>query len=79
MATAALDPDTWFSASEMEVRRINNGATFHIGGGIKLNKLITLAAEGSFDNAELLGNSGARYGLSFVLQPVSFLRFDVGI
>jgi hypothetical protein len=79
VATAALDPDTWFSASEIEVRRINNGATFHIGGGIKLNKLITLAADGSFDNPELLGNSGARYGFSFVLQPVSFLRIDIGI
>ena len=79
VAAAALDPETWFSDSEIEVRRINNGATFHIGGGIKLNKLITLAADGSFDNPELLGNSGTRLGISFVFQPLPFLRIDGGM
>tara|TARA_B100001093_G_scaffold519196_1_gene607081 strand:+ start:3026 stop:4513 length:1488 start_codon:yes stop_codon:yes gene_type:complete len=79
IATAALDPDTWFSSSDLEVRKIKNGATFHIGGGIKLNQLITLAADGSFDNPDLLGNSGTRLGLSFVFEPAPFVRIDGGL
>ncbi len=79
VATVALDPSTWFESAEKEVRRIRNGTTFHIGGGMKLNQYLTLAADGSFDNPELLGNSGTRFGLSFVIQMLPFLRIDGGM
>lgn len=53
--------------------------SFHVGGGIQLIELVTIAADASFDNPELLGNSGTRLGVSFVLQPLPFLRIDGGI
>jgi len=79
VTSAALDPSSWFSSSVAETRRISNGPSFHIGGGIQLIELVTIAADASFDNPELLGNSGTRLGVSFVLQPLPFLRIDGGI
>ena len=79
VTTSALDPSTWFSSSVSETRRISNGPSFHIGGGIQLFDGVTIAADASFDNPELLGNSGTRLGLSFVLRPLPFLRIDGGL
>ncbi|MFZ9055688.1 MAG: hypothetical protein ACO2ZL_07775, partial [Flavobacteriales bacterium] len=47
--------------------------------GIRLNNVLLLAGEVAFDNPELLGNSGTRMGLSAIFQPISLLRFDLGI
>lgn len=79
IATAALNPTTWFNGSETETRRIKNGTTFHIGGGIHLSEQLSLAADASFDDSKLLGNVGSRMGFSCILQPCSFLRFDAGL
>ena len=79
VTTSALDPSSWFSSSVAETRRISNGPSFHIGAGIQLIDLVTIAADASFDNPELLGNSGTRLGLSFVLRPLPFLRIDGGM
>ena len=75
----AMTPSTWFEAAETETRIVPNGATFQLGAGIKLSKLLLLAGEVAFDNPELLGNSGTRMGVSAVFQPVPLLRLDVGL
>lgn len=75
----AMDPTTWFSSSENETRRISNGATFHIGGGLKLSDKLIIAADASFDNPDIIGNKGARMGLSGVIQPLPWIRVDGGM
>ena len=75
----AMDPTTWFSSSQSETRRIANGATFHLGGGLKVSNLIMIAADASFDNPNILGNKGARAGVSAVVQPLPWIRLDGGI
>jgi len=75
----AMTPSTWFEAAETETRIVPNGVTFQLGSGIRLNNVLLLAGEVAFDNPELLGNSGTRMGLSAIFQPISLLRFDLGI
>ena len=79
IATTALDPTTWFNEAEPEVRRIANGTTFHIGGGMHLSKQMSVAADASFDNKELLGNAGSRLGLSCLVRPIPFVQLDFGV
>ena len=52
---------------------------FHIGAGVKVGTLLTFAGDASFDNPELVGNSGTRFGLSCVVGPVDWLRLETGI
>ena len=75
----ALNPSTWFSQATKETRRIPNGVGFHIGGGYKVGEFLTLAADATFDNQELLGNAGTRLGTSALLNITPLFRFDMGI
>ncbi len=75
----SLNPGTWFANGTSETRRVNNGMGFHIGAGIKVGTLLTFAGDASFDNPELVGNSGTRFGLSCIVGPVDWLRLETGI
>ncbi len=75
----ALSPNTWFSEAQTETRIIPNGVAFQIGGGVHVSKFLMLAGEMAFDNPDLIGNSGTRFGASAVLSPIRFIRVDVGI
>ena len=44
-----------------------------------VSKFLMLAGEMAFDNPDLIGNSGTRFGASAVLSPIRFIRVDVGI
>jgi hypothetical protein len=75
----ALNPETWFSSGVSEIRRVKNGVGFHVGGGIRLVKGLVIAGDASFDNRELIGNDGTRFGLSGILQPIPWLRIESGL
>lgn len=75
----AMDPNTWFETAEYETRSVPHGIAFQLGGGLKLGRLLMLAAEASFDNPELMGNPGTRFGATAVVTPFRFLRADIGI
>ena len=75
----AMDPNTWFETAEYETRSVPHGIAFQLGGGLKLGSLLMLAAEASFDNPELMGNPGTRFGATAVVTPFRFLRADIGI
>ena len=75
----AMDPNTWFETAEYETRSVPHGIAFQLGGGFKLGRLLMLAAEASFDNPELMGNPGTRFGATAVVTPFRFLRADIGI
>lgn len=75
----AMDPYTWFETAEYETRSVPHGIAFQLGGGLKLGRLLMLAAEASFDNPELMGNPGTRFGATAVVTPFRFLRADIGI
>mgnify|MGYP002629239561 CR=1 FL=1 len=79
MMQLAMNPGTWFSNGVSETRRINNGVGFHVGGGLRIGQELTLAGDASFDNPELIGNSGTRFGLSCVFRPLKWLKFESGI
>ncbi|HBP45629.1 MAG TPA: hypothetical protein DD635_06970 [Flavobacteriales bacterium] len=79
LVIGAMDPNTWFDAAEYQVRTVPHGITFQLGGGVRVGPLLTLAAEASFDNPDLIGNPGARLGATAVVTPVRFLRGDIGI
>lgn len=75
----ALNPETWFSSGVSEIRRVKNGVGFHVGGGIRLVQGLVIAGDASFDNRELIGNDGTRFGLSGILQPIPWLRIESGL
>ena len=75
----AMDPNTWFETAEYETRSVPHGIAFQLGAGLKLGRLLMLAAEASFDNPELMGNPGTRFGATAVVTPFRFLRADIGI
>lgn len=75
----ALDPGTWFEQAEYEIRTVPLGAAFQLGGGVHLGSKILLAAEMAFDNPELMGNAGTRFGASAIVRPVRFFRADIGL
>ena len=75
----AMDPNTWFETAEYETRSVPHGIALQLGGGLKLGRLLMLAAEASFDNPELMGNPGTRFGATAVVTPFRFLRADIGI
>jgi hypothetical protein len=75
----AMDPNTWFETAEYETRSVPHGIAFQLGGGLKFGRLLMLAAEASFDNPELMGNPGTRFGATAVVTPFRFLRADIGI
>lgn len=75
----AMDPATWFETAEYEIRTVPHGVAFQLGGGIKLGQVLMLAAEASFDNPDLLGNPGKRFGATAIFSPLPFLRGDIGL
>ena len=74
----AMDPSTWFEEAAYEIRTVPHGVAFQLGGGLKLGRLLMVAAEASFDNPDLMGNPGTRYGATAVITPIRFLRGDIG-
>ena len=75
----AMDPGTWFEEADYEIRQVPLGATFHLGGGVYVGDLMLLAAEAAFDNPELIGNAGTRFGASAIFRPVRFFQADIGL
>ena len=75
----AMDPNTWFDEAEYEIRTVPHGIAFQVGGGLKFGRFLMVAAEASFDNPELMGNPGIRFGATAVISPIRFLRGDIGI
>jgi hypothetical protein len=75
----AMDPNTWFDEAEYEIRTVPHGIAFQVGGGLKFGRFLMVAAEASFDNPELMGNPGTRFGATAVISPIRFLRGDIGI
>ena len=74
----AMDPNTWFDQAEYETRSVPHGVAFQLGGGVEIGRMLTLAAEASFDNPDLLGNPGSRFGGTVIITPVRFFRADIG-
>ena len=79
LMTTALDPTTWFQGATSEIRRIRNGIGFHLGGGIRVFRLVTLAADATFDNPDLIGNAGTRLGCTASLQLLPWVRVNTGV
>ena len=78
IVVGAMDPGTWFEEADYETRVIPLGAAFQIGGGVHFGSMLMLAAEAAFDNPELMGNAGTRFGATAVVTPIRFIRADIG-
>lgn len=79
IVVGAMNPNTWFEEAEFETRVIPNGATFHVGGGLHLNRFFLIAGEMAFDNPDLIGNSGTRFGGTLIFEPLRYIRGDIGL
>ena len=53
----AMDPN-WFESAEYETRSVPHGIAFQLGGGLKLGRLLMLAAEAELRQSRTDGKSG---------------------
>lgn len=78
-ATAAMDPATWFDNGVAETRKIALPLNFQLGGGMRLGKGLTLAAEAAFSDPNNIQAEGLRGGATAVLRLLPWIRIDAGL
>jgi hypothetical protein len=74
-----MDPQTWFDNGVAETRKIALPLNFQIGGGMRLGKGLTLAAEAAFSDPNNIQAEGLRGGATAILRLLPWVRIDAGL